>query len=88
MAFCIIITAGCRSNIYHSAPKVAAGVRWTGKAFLNDPNAFQFVVIGDRTGGHRPGVFSHAMEQINLLRPEFLHLMLDGVVGKQVADRG
>ena len=26
--------------------------------FQNNPNNFQFAVVGDRTGGHRPGVFS------------------------------
>jgi len=33
---------------------------------------FQFLIVGDRTGGHRPGVFDKAMDQVNLLRPEFV----------------
>ncbi|MFK8021301.1 MAG: metallophosphoesterase [Pseudomonadales bacterium] len=33
---------------------------------------FQFLIVGDRTGGHRPGVFDNAMDQVNLLRPEFV----------------
>lgn len=42
------------------------------KAFANRPDNFQFVIVGDRTGGHRPGVFRHAMERINQLQPEFV----------------
>ncbi len=33
---------------------------------------FQFVIVGDRTGRPRPGVFSNAMHQINLMQPEFV----------------
>ena len=29
---------------------------WTARAPKNDPDDFQFVVVTDRTGGHRPGV--------------------------------
>ncbi|WP_373083580.1 metallophosphoesterase [Zhongshania sp.] len=49
--------------------------------FLNDPDEFQFVVIGDRTGGHRPGVFRRAISQINLLRPEFVLCVGDLIEG-------
>ena len=30
--------------------------------FQNNPDNFQFAVIGDRTGGHRPGVFQGGMD--------------------------
>src|SRR5688572_27601154 len=36
------------------------------------PNSFQFAIVSDRTGGRRPGVFSRAVEKINLLQPEFV----------------
>lgn len=42
------------------------------KPFANRPGNFQFVIVGDRTGGHRPGVFRHAIERINQLQPEFV----------------
>ncbi len=42
------------------------------KHFANHPEAFQFAIVGDRTGGHRPGVFRHAIERINQLQPEFV----------------
>ena len=46
---------------------------WTSKKFQSDPNEFQFVIIGDRTGGANPQeTFKLAMGQINLLQPEFV----------------
>jgi len=46
---------------------------WTAKAFQNKPEEFQFVIIGDRTGGaSQLGTFKLAMNQINLLQPEFV----------------
>jgi len=46
---------------------------WTDKEFLNNPNAFQFVIVGDRTGGANvQKTFQTALPQINLLQPEFV----------------
>ena len=46
---------------------------WTSKEFRSDPNDFQFLIIGDRTGGENvEGTFGIAMDQINLLQPEFV----------------
>ena len=46
---------------------------WTSENFKNNPENFQFVVIGDRTGGaNAVGTFKLAMGQINLLQPEFV----------------
>lgn len=50
-------------------------------AFRNSPDNFQFVVVGDRTGNHRPGVFSKAIDQINLLQPEFVMSVGDLIEG-------
>jgi 3',5'-cyclic AMP phosphodiesterase CpdA len=44
----------------------------TDKPFANRPDNFQFVIVGDRTGGHRAGVFARAIERINALQPEFV----------------
>ncbi len=49
--------------------------------FQNDPDNFQFAVIGDRTGGHRPGVFPAAVDLLNLLRPEFVMSVGDFIEG-------
>jgi hypothetical protein len=46
---------------------------WTSENFRNDPDNFQFAIIGDRTGGANVlGTFDLAMDQINLLQPEFV----------------
>jgi predicted phosphodiesterase len=47
----------------------------------NDASEFQFVIVSDRTGGHRPKVFSRAVEQINLLQPEFVVSVGDLIQG-------
>jgi len=46
---------------------------WTSAEFQNDPAEFQFVVIGDRTGGANvQETFKLAVGQLNLLQPEFV----------------
>jgi len=54
-------------------PDLPGAKPWTGERFQNDPDDFQFAVIGDRTGGADPrGIFARAMDQIDLLQPEFV----------------
>src|SRR5210317_378932 len=46
---------------------------WSSENFANKPENFQFVIIGDRTGGANAlGTFNLAVDQINLLQPEFV----------------
>ena len=46
---------------------------WTSEDFRNNPENFQFAIIGDRTGGaNAEGTFKLAMGQLNLLQPEFV----------------
>jgi len=46
---------------------------WTSETFNDDPMNFQFVIVGDRTGGANvQGTFKLAVNQINLLQPEFV----------------
>lgn len=46
---------------------------WSSENFRNNPDDFQFAIIGDRTGGaNAVGTFALAMDQINLLQPEFV----------------
>jgi hypothetical protein len=45
---------------------------WTHLNFHNNPDDFQFAIVADRTGGHRPGVFADAVEKLNLLNPQFV----------------
>ena len=49
--------------------------------FQNNPDNFQFAVIGDRSGGHRPGVFTAGMDILNLLQPEFVMSVGDFIEG-------
>jgi len=45
---------------------------WTHLNFYNDPDNFQFVIVTDRNGSNRPGIFEDAAEKINILYPEFV----------------
>ncbi len=48
---------------------------------LAGPDTFQFAVVSDRTGGHRARVFARAVEQLNLLQPEFVVSVGDLIEG-------
>jgi predicted phosphodiesterase len=54
---------------------------WTDNVFKNDDDHFQFAIVSDRTGGHRPGIFEKAIQQINLLQPEFVMCVGDLIEG-------
>ncbi len=54
---------------------------WTHLDLANEPDAFQFAIVTDRTGGHRPGVFPDAVRKLNLLRPEFIMSVGDLIEG-------
>jgi predicted phosphodiesterase len=54
---------------------------WTHLRINNGPETFHFVVVSDRTGGHRARVFSQAVEQINLLQPSFVVSVGDLIEG-------
>ena len=54
---------------------------WTHLRLNDSPDQFQFAVVSDRTGGHRPKVFSRAVQQINLLQPTFVMSVGDLIEG-------
>lgn len=54
---------------------------WTHLRFENSRDDFQFAIVSDRTGGRRPGVFSEAVDKLNLLRPEFVMSVGDLIEG-------
>jgi len=74
------LLAGCsreatkETSVFSFDQAALPGARpWTAKAFQNNPMEFQFVIIGDRTGGANVlKTFQIAMQQINLLQPEFV----------------
>ena len=52
--------------------RLAKAKPWTSQEFQNHPNEFQFAINGDRTGGaNAQGSFKIAVDQLNLLQPEF-----------------
>jgi predicted phosphodiesterase len=67
----------------NSALKIQTEERnpWTHLKMNNGADDFQFVVVSDRTGGHREKIFSRAIEQINLLQPEFVLSVGDLIEG-------
>jgi len=63
-------------------PQIAGtGRPWSDQPVLSDPRRFQFAVMSDNTGGHRPGVWMHGVRNLNLLRPEFVVSIGDLIEG-------
>lgn len=56
---------------------------WTHLKWNNDADNIQFAVVGDRTGGHVPGIFKQAVDKLNLLQPEFVLSVGDLIEGKR-----
>jgi predicted phosphodiesterase len=54
---------------------------WTNLRMNNAPESFHFLVVSDRTGGHRARIFSQAVDQINLLQPAFVVSVGDLIEG-------
>ena len=59
---------------------------WTSLKVNADVEQFQFAVVSDRTGGHRPKVFSQAVQRINMLQPEFVVSVGDLIEGYTTKD--
>lgn len=49
--------------------------------FAGTGNVFRFAVIGDRTGGHVPGVFDEIIDEVKLLDPDFVMCVGDLIEG-------
>jgi len=54
---------------------------WTHLKLNNEAKNFQFAIVTDRTGGHRPGVFPAACRKLNLMQPEFVVSVGDLIEG-------
>jgi len=59
---------------------------WTSLSPNADSEQFQFAIVSDRTGGHRKGVFTRAVQQINLMQPEFVVSVGDLIEGSATAE--
>ena len=60
---------------------------WTHENFLNDPNEFTFIIIPDRSGSERRGIFPQAIQKANMLRPEFIMTVGDLMEGQMWESR-
>lgn len=54
---------------------------WNNINWNESEEQFQFAIVTDRTGGHRPGVFMDAVRKLNLLQPEFVMSVGDLIEG-------
>ena len=75
-----VLIAGCAHAPMRHDVQTAAKP-WTHTTFCDDPQAFHFAVMSDRTGGHRLGVFEGAVDKVNLLQPEFVICIGDLIEG-------
>ncbi len=87
LAATLSVTTGAPSGGGASATPDRLAVRieeknpWTNLELNRQPRGFQFAIVSDRTGGHRPGVFPRAIDKINLLQPEFVVSVGDLIEG-------
>jgi 3',5'-cyclic AMP phosphodiesterase CpdA len=54
---------------------------WNHLKFNNAASTFRFAIVSDRTGGVRDGVFERAVDQLNILQPEFVVCVGDLITG-------
>jgi len=74
LAASVLLGSQCSAAEFSYDQESLSGAKpWTSKEFQNNPAEFQFVIIGDRTGGANvAGTFALAIGQLNLLQPEFV----------------
>ncbi len=54
---------------------------WNNLDWNSKVDQFQFAIVTDRTGGHRPGIFLKGIQKLNLLQPEFVMSVGDLIEG-------
>ena len=84
LCLAVVLLAGVTARSADDAhPRIAVEEAnpWTHLDLANDPDAFQFAIVADRTGGRRPGVFPDAVRKLNLLQPEFVMSVGDLIQG-------
>ncbi len=79
-----VLMGQSQSNFAHNIETVEKP--WTQNPFDNDSSNFQFAIVSDRTGGHRPGVFGKALKRLNTLHPEFVMSVGDLIEGYTTDD--
>lgn len=66
---------------FHSPETKKTSTPWNNLNFNAKEGQFQFAIVSDRTGGHRPGVFEDGVKKLNLLQPEFVLSVGDLIEG-------
>ena len=77
----VLCTLLSTTSYAHELAPTNGATPWTHLEFSNDPSNFQFAIVSDRTGGHRPGVFPAVLERVNLLQPELVMSVGDYIEG-------
>ena len=83
--FLLISLWACKTEVssptefYHEVPD--GPKPWTSEIFEATEPDFTFAVISDLTGGERPGIYSRAVAQLNLLDPTFVLSVGDLIEG-------
>ena len=80
LLFCFFLGNLVQAQVFKSDANLTKKP-WTNLHFKNDPNNFQFIILSDRNGGSRPGVFEDAIQKINLMQPEFVLSVGDLIAG-------
>ena len=75
----LVATSAAGEQIDAETPEAATP--WTSLAANDDAEDFHFVIVSDRTGGERPGVFESALPKTNLLEPAFVVSIGDLIEG-------
>ncbi len=64
---------GCNSDkTFESGHKKTKATPWTNLNFMDQSSDFNFAIVSDNSGGHRPGVFKEAILKLNQLKPDFV----------------
>ncbi|MEX0844089.1 MAG: metallophosphoesterase [Balneolaceae bacterium] len=74
LVFCLAVLI---THSVHAQKKVSV----SDKEVNQSENIFRFAIMGDRTGGMRPGIFARAAEKVNIMQPEFILSVGDLVDG-------
>jgi len=73
-----VVFAVCFISIFVVAPIVVSSAVAAEKL---PEGAIRFAIIGDRTGGHEPGVYGSIIKEIELLKPDFVMTVGDMIEG-------
>lgn len=88
----VVLAAGCGQSTVEVDDRHAdvtrfdvhgtgGAVPWSSLEANDAPGDFHFVVVSDRTGGARPGVFASAVPKVNALEPAFVVSVGDLIEG-------